>query len=194
MGVGETTQKVACYIVQAGRLLVFRHLDEAWDESGLQVPAGTIERSETPEAAALREASEETGLTTLHIVRKVGESRYDMAPYRSETHHRHVFHLEIDETTPERWVSVEDDPDDGSEPRRFECYWIPLAQGHVLSGGQGAFLGSLLTEKTGAASSAAREPDVEAGYAELVAARPRAWRAGPRGTARRRRPDWADDE
>ena len=136
-------QKVVCYIVRDGRLLVFKHLDEPWDESGLQVPAGSIKPDETPEDAAIREASEETGLSALRLVRKVGETQYDMAPYRPETHHRHFFHLEVDGATPELWVSQEEDPDDGSGPKRFECYWIPLAQGHVLSGGQGALLGQL---------------------------------------------------
>ena len=136
-------QKVVCYIVRDGQLLVFKHLDEPWDESGLQVPAGTIKPGETPESAAIREASEETGLTALRLVRKVGEAKYDMTPYRSETHHRHIFHLEVEEGTPERWVSVEGDPDDGGGPKRFECYWIPLTQGHALSGGQGALLGHL---------------------------------------------------
>jgi hypothetical protein len=68
---------------------------------------------------------------------------YDMAPYRDEVHHRHVFHLEVVGKIPERWVSNETDPDDGSGPKRFECYWIPLAQGHALSAGQGALLGRL---------------------------------------------------
>lgn len=134
-------QKVVCYVVRDGRLLVFRHLDEPWEESGLQVPAGTIEPGESAEAAALREAREETGLTELRVVRKVGETAYDMGPYRPEVHRRHVFLLAVDEETPPRWVSVEDDPDDGSGPRRFECYWIPLAQGHTLAAGQGALLG-----------------------------------------------------
>lgn len=136
-------QKVVCYIVRDGRLLVIKHLDEPWDESGLQVPAGSVRPGESLEAAALREASEETGLTGLRLVRKVGESQYDMAPYRPEIHQRHVFQLEVDGVTPERWVSTEDDPDDGSAPKRFQCYWIPLAQGHALSGGQGALLGEL---------------------------------------------------
>jgi hypothetical protein len=26
---------------------------------------------------------------------------------------------------------------------RFECFWVPLTRGHVLSGGQGALLGRL---------------------------------------------------
>ena len=136
-------QKVVCYIVHNGRLLVFRHLDEARDEAGLQVPAGTIKTGESPESAALREAREETGLCNIHIVRKVGEAEYDMAPYRTEKQHRHVFELAVDGEAPERWVSYENDPDDGSQAKRFECYWIPLKQGHVLSAGQGALLGAI---------------------------------------------------
>ena len=136
-------QKVVCYVVRDRRLLVFRHLDEPRDESGLQVPAGSIRPGEPPAAAALREAAEETGLDGLRVTRKVGETTYDMAPYRWETHHRHVFVLEVDGPVPERWVSSEDDPDDGSDPKRFECYWIPLTQGHALAGGQGALLGEV---------------------------------------------------
>lgn len=149
----QEKQKVVCYVVRDGRLLVFRHLDEASDESGLQVPAGSIRPGEAPETAALREAVEETGLTGLRLVGKLGETRYDMAPYRPETHHRHVFLLAVDEPTPERWVSAETDPDDGSGPKRFECYWIPLAQGHVLSAGQGALLGRLPEVPTAGGSS-----------------------------------------
>ena len=136
-------QKVLCYIVRSRRLLVFKHLDEPWEESGLQVPAGSIKPEGSPEAAALREAQEETGLGAFRLVRKVGETTYDMAPYRPELQHRHVFHLEVDEEAPDRWISHENDPDGGSGPRRFECYWIPLAQGHALSAGQGALLGQL---------------------------------------------------
>ena len=136
-------QKVVCYIVRDGRLLVFRHLDEPWEESGLQVPAGSIKPGEAPQAAALREAREETGLIDFRVARKVGEADYDMAPYRAESHHRHVFHLVLEGATPDRWISEERDPDDGSGPKRFECYWIPLRQGHSLAAGQGALLGQL---------------------------------------------------
>jgi hypothetical protein len=105
--------------------------------------AKSVEPGESPEEAALREANEETGLHSLRLVRKLGETDYDMSPSRNEVQHRHVFHLSTDEETPPRWVSYEEDPDDGSGVIRFECFWIPLTRGHVLSGGQGALLGRL---------------------------------------------------
>ncbi|PVD04479.1 NUDIX domain-containing protein [Streptomyces sp. CS014] len=135
-------QKVLCYIVRDEQLLVFRHADYSWEEVGVQVPAGSIREGETPEAAALREAGEETGLTGFRIIRKLGEAEYDMTPYRSELQQRHVFHLEADGPVPDRWDSQEDH-DGEQEPTRFECFWIPLKQAHVLQSGQGALLGRL---------------------------------------------------
>ena len=72
--------KVLCYVVRDGRLLVFRHTDYSYEEVGIQVPAGGVRAGETPEDAALREASEETGLTDFKIVRKLGEAEYDITP------------------------------------------------------------------------------------------------------------------
>ncbi|WP_426245325.1 NUDIX hydrolase [Nocardioides sp. LHG3406-4] len=140
--------KVLCYIVRDARLLVFRHVDEDWDESELQVPAGTVKAGETAQQAALREATEETGLSGLRVVRHLGECRYDMAPYRDEVQHRQVFLLALDGPAPERWLSQEDDPDDASGAHRFECYWLPVSQCHSLSAGHGALLGRLWDEIT----------------------------------------------
>lgn len=134
--------KVLCYVVRDGRLLVFRHTEYSYEEVGIQVPAGTIEQGETPEEAALREAREETGLTEFRIVRKLGEADYDCRPYRFEIHHRHVFQLELTEPTPRRWASQERH-DGEQDPTRFECFWIPLETAHVLQAGQGALLGAL---------------------------------------------------
>ncbi|MFD4743072.1 hypothetical protein ACFWNQ_37685 [Streptomyces virginiae] len=41
-----------------------------------------------------------TGLSDFRIVRKLGETEYDISPYRFEIQHRHVFHLELTEPTP----------------------------------------------------------------------------------------------
>ncbi|TYB50486.1 NUDIX domain-containing protein [Nonomuraea sp. PA05] len=134
--------KVLCYVVRDGRLLVFRHTGYSYEEVGIQVPAGSIRPEETPEEAALREVREETGFSQYRIVRKLGEVTYDISPYRFEIQRRHVFQLELDEPTPERWASQELH-DGEQEPTDFECFWIPLENAHVLQSGQGALLGAL---------------------------------------------------
>jgi 8-oxo-dGTP diphosphatase len=64
--------KAFIYVTRDARdLLVLAHPDHP--EIGLQVPAGTIEAGETPEQAAMREASEETGLSSFHINAFLGE-------------------------------------------------------------------------------------------------------------------------
>ncbi|MFD9593094.1 NUDIX domain-containing protein [Kitasatospora sp. NPDC059973] len=135
-------EKVLAYVVRDGRLLVFRHADNTYEEVGIQVPAGSVRPGESPEDAVLREAREETGLTDFKIVSKLGETEYDMTPYRRELQQRHIFHLELAEDTPERWMSQEEH--DGEQPpTRFECFWMPLEAAHILQSGQGALLGQL---------------------------------------------------
>jgi 8-oxo-dGTP pyrophosphatase MutT (NUDIX family) len=132
--------KVVCYVVVGGRLLVFRHVDYSPEEVGIQVPAGTVDPGEDPADAAVRECWEETGLEGLRLIRKLGTAEYDITPYRYEIQERHFFELTVDGEVPERWDSAETS-DGQSIP--FECFWIPLAQGHVLQSGQGALLGQL---------------------------------------------------
>ncbi len=134
--------KVLCYVVRDGRLLVFRHTDYSYEEVGIQVPAGSVRPGETPEQAAVREAREETGLSDFKIVRKLGEAEYDISPYRFEIQRRHVFHLELTEPTLERWPSQEFH-DGEQSPTNFECFWVPLEAAHILQSGQGALLGRL---------------------------------------------------
>lgn len=51
-------QKVLCYVVRDGRLLVFRHLD--YPEAEVEVLAGTLRVGEAPALGAIRETEEET--------------------------------------------------------------------------------------------------------------------------------------
>lgn len=141
----ERPQKVVAYILRDGHLLVFVHADdESLDQSGFQVPAGTVRDGELVELAVLREAWEETGLEGLRIERYLGASEWDMRPYADAVHVRHFFHLSVAASSvPDRWVTEEHGDGDRS-PIRFELYWIPLAQGHVLAAGQSAMLGRLL--------------------------------------------------
>jgi 8-oxo-dGTP pyrophosphatase MutT (NUDIX family) len=53
------------------RILLLQHEAGKW-----MLPKGTIEAGETPEAVALREVAEETGLRNVRIVRDLGEERY----------------------------------------------------------------------------------------------------------------------
>ncbi len=139
-------QKVVAYIVRDDRIVVLRHADLPWDEAGLQVPAGTIRPGELPEDAVLREAREETGLSGLRIVRYLGVGEYDMRSYSDAVHARHYFHLAIDaDELPERWEAFEDS-DGVGEPIRFELYWVPLGNAHVIGAGQGALLGRVADE------------------------------------------------
>jgi 8-oxo-dGTP pyrophosphatase MutT (NUDIX family) len=139
------TSKVLCYIVRNDQLLVFRHADYDLEHVGIQIPAGSIRHGESPEAAALREAREETGLSQFSITRKLGETTYDITPYRYEIQHRHVFHLQVYEPTEQRWPSQE--RHDGQRPpTRLECFWIPLQDAHVLQAGQGALIGAIFEE------------------------------------------------
>jgi 8-oxo-dGTP diphosphatase len=136
--------KVVAYIIRAERLLVFAHTDDPnRDRSGLQVPAGTVRHGEIPIDAVLREALEETALPQLRVVQYLGAGEYDMRPYANSVHVRHYFHLETDAIdVPERWYT-EELGDGTGVPIRFELFWIPLGDAHVVAAGQAAFLGRL---------------------------------------------------
>ena len=136
-------KKVIAYITRErdgkAQLLVFTHPHNP--EAGLQVPAGTIEQDEEPEVAVLREGFEETGLSTLQVVRKLGVFDY-CNPDTSMLNERHVFHLRLMGTLPEAWEWLETGggsvPD--SEGHLFSFYWTGLDKPVDLAGDQGLYL------------------------------------------------------
>ncbi len=71
--------KVTAFILRPGltgpQILTFQH-----PTGGLQLPAGTVEPGEPPEAAVVREAQEETGLTRLRRVAKLGVEAVQAEP------------------------------------------------------------------------------------------------------------------
>lgn len=73
-------EKVTAFVLPPGEarreVLVFRH-----PTAGVQLPAGTVEEGEAPEAAVLREVFEETGITA-RLIKKLGveESPTPLAP------------------------------------------------------------------------------------------------------------------
>ncbi len=71
MLLSKIVEKVTAFITRGAKdereLLLIEH-----PNAGIQVPAGTVEDGETPEEAVIREATEETGLTSLSIRRYLG--------------------------------------------------------------------------------------------------------------------------
>jgi 8-oxo-dGTP diphosphatase len=141
----RSVQKVFAYVTRMDppALLVFRQ--PVSPEVGIQVPAGTLEEGEDPAAGVLREVREETGLAALVLRRFLGTARYDMKEFgRAEIQVRHFFHLECQQSTPERW-SHEETGGGIHAPIEFELFWAPLPDGvPPLIGGHGAMLQQLM--------------------------------------------------
>ena len=128
-------EKVFAYITSSAGLLILRHPHHP--EAGLQVPAGTVEPGESLEAAVMREAREETGLSGLKVVRYLGDTVFDASPWGgAPAQRRHFFHLRLLSDAPTRWLHNETDGGN-TAPILFELYWAllpgglpPLIAGH----------------------------------------------------------------
>ncbi|MBI3998298.1 MAG: NUDIX hydrolase [Armatimonadetes bacterium] len=85
------------------RILVLQHEGGKW-----MLPKGTIEPGETPEAVALREVREETGLSKVQVVTDLGQERYSFFWRTEDTFYDktvHYFLLEFlggEEAQPQR--------------------------------------------------------------------------------------------
>jgi 8-oxo-dGTP pyrophosphatase MutT (NUDIX family) len=136
-------RKAVAYITREkeGRrqLLVFTHRD--YPEAGVQVPAGTAHDGEEIEATLFREVQEETGLTSLRLVRKLVQRDY-IHPDTHNIHERHFFHMLAPSDTPDAWSWIETSggevPDE--EGYVFNFYWLDLEGEIELVGGQGDWL------------------------------------------------------
>jgi 8-oxo-dGTP pyrophosphatase MutT (NUDIX family) len=118
----HTTRKAYAYLTRGEEVLVLVDLAGSW--AGLrQLPGGTLEDGESPEAGVLRECAEETGLSGLRIVRALGVHEGPSPRNAREWQVRHYFHL-VCEPPPsrDRWEHVEETPSGGGGP-------IPLALG-----------------------------------------------------------------
>lgn len=135
---GSPQQKVVAYIVRDGCILAFLHEEDRNPvlDSGLQVPAGTVEPGESPESAVLREAFEETGLDGLSVVRHVGTDHPHWPGNPPQV--RHFFELAVD-TAPDEWTHVERDGRATGSGHRFQLFWLPIEKAALLAAGQGMF-------------------------------------------------------
>jgi 8-oxo-dGTP diphosphatase len=95
---------------------------------GIQVPAGTVEPGEEPDAAVLREAWEETGLAGLKLAGFLGERLY-VHYSLPEVHQRYFYHLVCEGDPPDAWQHWERNASDGSADHLFEFFWALLPVG-----------------------------------------------------------------
>ncbi len=139
----RVVEKALGYVIQNHQLLVFTHDDTPITVTGVQVPGGTIEQTESPEEAVVREVFEETGVA-VRIINSLGTALYDAWPTKPELHKRHFFQLApLQKVEVDSWGAGEMDRSDGGAPQRWTCYWMPIKHAHVLCAGMGAKLGEL---------------------------------------------------
>lgn len=135
-------KRVFTYITRKDSLLVFDHVDQQYLNP--QVPGGTIEDGEDPEAAAFREATEETGIKQLRVISLLGSFERNLASIgKNEVIHAWFYHLSTEQQTPHRWRHFELEPSGGTDAIEFELYWVPLNNIPMLGGIDNAMLSEL---------------------------------------------------
>lgn len=136
-------EKAHVYIVHGGRLLVLREIGHA--DSGVQVPGGTLDPGESPEAGARREVAEETGREDLVIDGYLGSHIWNYQwRHVAGRYRRHFFFGRFRGAVPERWSHWEMTPSDGGAPFAMQFYFVPFATGRPrLSLGYGGKLPTL---------------------------------------------------
>lgn len=140
--VSTQTIRVAAYVIRRAphpQLLTFDHVDAP--EAGRQVPAGGAYPHEDLTEAVLRELAEETGLTTVTLVRALTT---EDKPHPTTGHPRRTtfFHLEAPTTTADSWLHRVTGTG-GDNGMLFACQFVPLPLARQLTDNQDAWLGRI---------------------------------------------------
>lgn len=114
--------KVFAYATNRQGLLVFVH--PRHPETGIQVPPGTLDSGESPEAGVLREVREETGLTGSALGQFLGEQERDLTEYnRAEIRLCRFYHVLCSGAPTDTWRHFErDSSENPEEPIPFDCF------------------------------------------------------------------------
>ncbi|MGG4547593.1 NUDIX domain-containing protein [Rossellomorea marisflavi] len=122
------------------QVLVFQHLIL---EAGVQIPKGTVQDGEDPEAAVVREMIEETGLTEWGKPEFLADDRWRADD--GSIHHRHFYRLDQGDA-PDQW---QHEPSGGGEEEglQFTLFWISSPGDIPLARGHGDYLHHVLEER-----------------------------------------------
>jgi 8-oxo-dGTP pyrophosphatase MutT (NUDIX family) len=118
------SDRVAAFILRQNpaqhyELLMFKSLDR--ETEGIQLPGGGVDPGESLEEALHREIHEETGLTQVSLIRKLGTFERCWLD-TGNTSRRHCFLLQTRDTTPDEWIHIVHG--NGSDAgMRFAYFW-----------------------------------------------------------------------
>jgi len=135
------SERVGAFIIRKTphslyELLLFHAPDRA--ASPLQIPGGGVDPGETLESALHREIHEESGLTDLILIRKLGMIERCWLDTRMTTR-RHYFLLQVITQTRDRWDHIVHGT--GADAgMRFSYFWHHPTLDFTLEGGSAAFL------------------------------------------------------
>ncbi len=120
------------------RVAVFRHPDFKTMTLPYQVPGGTIEPGETPEAGALREAFEESGLESFAEVRFLAQDVW-YSDYEKVSRERYFYQLCVKGIVPETWNHTVSDGE-LDQGMVFSYRWLSLSEARDVTWHMGDYL------------------------------------------------------
>ncbi|MEP3045662.1 MAG: NUDIX domain-containing protein [Roseibium sp.] len=115
------------YLTCGPALLVFSEPD--FPEVGLQVPGGTLDPRESYLQGALREFTEETGLSLDIAIESFADQDHifeNVPGCLNGMHRRRHFHSSIKKKPAKEWEHFEMTPSTDGQPIRFRLFWVEV--------------------------------------------------------------------
>ena len=118
-------KRVYLYIINCHKVLVLRHVD--FQNLGLQIPGGTVEKDETPSDAAAREALEEPGLEQPGAPEFLDVTVIESQRSDEKLLEAWFYRLAMSGKVPDVRVHTEVYASGSDEKVRFELSWISIS-------------------------------------------------------------------